>query len=47
MKRYLILMLILAIAATAVLPAAAADECPAPKIRMMPTKKRESSMIKP
>ena len=38
MKRYLILMLILAIAATAVLPAAAADECPAPKIRMMPTK---------
>jgi hypothetical protein len=38
MKRYLILILILAMAATAVLPAAAADECPAPKIRMMPTK---------
>ncbi len=38
MKRYLILLLILAIAWTAVLPAAAADECPAPKIQMMPAK---------
>lgn len=39
MKRYVILILILAIAGAAVLPAAAAtDGCPAPKIRMMPTK---------
>ncbi|MBT8507043.1 hypothetical protein AZH53_01190 [Methanomicrobiaceae archaeon CYW5] len=38
MKRYLVLMLVLAVAGAAIIPAAAADGCPAPKVYLMPTK---------